>query len=260
MMTIIYGGLCLYVITTCFYVYRLFASGPRLEIWANRMLIFSLFTWLALFGGMGVIDEWTVSATQRWLWSSAWVLCLAFFVLRRNFNIDGAGSTVVGVATALTCLGIVSKHELSEPTTQFGGLLKAHIGLAFFGVTAFAFAAAVSALYLVQARALKRNPSATLQRRLPPLVTVDKLAFRAILTGFPFYTLAIFIGSVFAMSAETPSISLSYWGAVFSWIVYGFVLHVRVSLGWRGRRAAKFTIVGLIGIVVVLVQYSMRGV
>ena len=205
------------------------------------------------------MDEWTVSATQRWLWSSAWVLCLAFVILRRQFNIDGAGSTVVGLATALTCLGIVSKHAISEPTTQFSGLLKAHIGLAFFGVTAFAFAAAVSVLYLVQARALKKNPSATLQRRLPPLVTVDKLAYRAILTGFPFYTLALFIGSVFAMSAENPSISASYWGAMFSWVVYGFVLHVRVSLGWRGRRAALLTILGLVGIIVALVQYSMRG-
>ena len=64
------------------------------------------------------------------------------------------------------------------------------------------------------------------------------------------------------MSAETPSISLSYWGAVFLLDrLCRSLLHVRVSFGMaRSCRAAKFTIVGLIGIVVVLVQYSMRGV
>jgi HemX protein len=223
------------------------------------MLAMTLLVWLLVFAGLGVFDSWAVSATQRWLWSSAWVLSLVFFILRRRFDIDGSGSTVVGLSTVLTCLGTVSTQVISEPVTQYGGLLKFHIGLAFIGVTAFAFAGAISALYLVQARALKQSPSSTLQRRLPPLVTVDKLAFRAILIGFPFYTLALLIGSVFAMSAENPDISLSYWSSLFSWIIYGFILHVRVSLGWRGRRAAMLTLAGLVGIIVVLVQYSMRG-
>jgi ABC-type transport system involved in cytochrome c biogenesis permease subunit len=259
MTTLIYGGLCLYVITTCLYVYRLFSAGAQLDIWGNRILMVSLMAWLVIFGGLGVYDDWTVNATQRWLWSSAWGLSLAFFILRRRFNIDGAGSTIVGLSTVLTCLGIVSKHAIPEPVSHYVGLLKLHIGLAFFGVTAFAFAGAISALYLIQARALRHNPSSTLQRRLPPLVTVDKLAFRSILWGFPFYTLALLIGSVFAMSAEAQTISLSYWSALFSWLVYGFIIYVRVSLGWRGRRAAILTLSGLFGIIVVLVQYSMRG-
>lgn len=259
MTMLIYGGLCLYVITTCFYVYRLFAAGAQVDLWGSRMLMLTLLAWLGLFGGLGVYEHWTVNSTQRWLWSSAWGLSLAFYILRRRFNIDGAGSTIVGLSTVLTCLGIVSKHSISEPVAQYGGLLKIHIGLAFFGATAFAFAGAISALYLVQARALRQNPSSTLQRRLPPLVTVDKLAFQAILWGFPFYTLALLMGSVFAMSAEDPSVSLSYWSALFSWVVYGFILYVRVSLGWRGRRAALLTLSGLIGIIIVLVQYSLRG-
>ena len=255
----VYGGLCLYILTTVFYVCRLFSAGAQLDLWANRILAATLLTWLLILGGLGVFDSWAVSATQRWLWSSAWVLSLVFFILRRRFAIDGSGSTIVGLSTVLTCLGIMSTHAISEPVTHYGGLLKFHIGLAFIGVTAFAFAGAISALYLVQARALKQDPSSTLQRRLPPLVTVDKLAFRAILIGFPFYTLALLIGSVFAMSAESPYISLSYWSSLFSWVIYGFILHVRVSLGWRGRRASFLTLAGLVGIIIVLVQYSMRG-
>ena len=34
----------------------------------------------------------------------------------------------------------------------------------------------------------------------------------------------------------------------------------RVSLGWRGRRAAVGTLIGLFGIFVVLLQYAARGV
>ena len=255
----VYGGLCLYILTTVIYVCRLFTSGIKLARWANRLLATTLIVWLFIFGGLGVLESWTVSPTQRWLWSSAWVLSLVFFILGRRFDIDGSGSTIVGLSTVLTCLGSVSTHSISEPVTQYGGLLKFHIALAFTGVTAFAFAGAISALYLMQARALKQNPSSTLQRKLPPLVTVDKLAFRAILIGFPFYTLALLIGSVFAMSAENPYISLSYWSSLFSWVIYGVILHLRVSLGWRGRRASLLTLAGFVGIIIVLVQYSMRG-
>ena len=116
----VYGGLCLYILTTLFYTCRLFASGKQLNLWANRMLATTLIVWLLIFGGLGVNESWTVSSTQRWLWSSAWGLSLVFFILRRRFSIDGSGSTIVGLSTVLTCLGIVSKQAISEPVTQYG--------------------------------------------------------------------------------------------------------------------------------------------
>ena len=260
MTAIVYLGLTLYVLTTALYILRLFKASPKVEQWAGVMLISTLLIWLGIFAGLGTIDDWQVNPTQRWLWSSAWMLATAFGLLRRRFSIEGAGATIVGLATMLATLGFFAQNDVLNATERFGSLLRLHIGLAFIGVTAFAFAAAISILYLLQARGLKRDPSSTLQRRLPPLVTVDKLAFRAILVGFPFYTAALLLGAAFAISDEGNDISVSYWMSLLSWGIYAFILQVRVSMGWRGRRIAQLTIFALIGILAVLLQYSSRGV
>jgi len=259
MTEIVYLGLSLYVLATSLYLIRLFNAGEKIESAANLSLIATILVWLAVFAGLGMNADWEASSTQRWLWSSAWMLSVTFVLLRRRFQIDGAGSTVVGLAAVLAALGFFSTNGIANASEQYGALLKLHIALAFIGVTAFGFAAAVSVLYLLQARGLKKDPSSTLQRRLPPLVTIDKLSFRAILVGFPFYTGALLIGSAFAIGGQNLDISLSYWMSLFSWVIYAFILQVRVSLGWRGRRTAFLTIIGLIGIITVLLQYSTRG-
>ena len=209
MTTIVYAGLALYVLTTALYLYRLFKSHALIEAWANRLLVLSLCVWLVLFAGLGLLEDWSVNVTQRWLWSSAWLLGVSFLFLKRRFPMDAAGSTIVGLGTVLACLGLFSKPIASTSVLESGTLLKAHIALAFIGVTAFGFAAAVSAVYLLQARSLKQNPLSTLERRLPPLVMTDKLSFRATLFGFPFYTIALLIGTVFAMRNNEMQISFS---------------------------------------------------
>jgi ABC-type transport system involved in cytochrome c biogenesis permease subunit len=47
-----------------------------------------------------------------------------------------------------------------------------------------------------------------------------------------------------------------YWGwdpvetwSLISWLTYGLNLHLRVSLGWRGRRAAWLAIGSLFGVI-----------
>ena len=259
MMKLVYLGLSLYVVTTAIYLFRLFQASPKIERWANWSHIATLLIWLSIFAGIGLADSWQASSTQRWLWSSAWTLSLIFVLLRNRFRIDGAGSTIVGLATVLAALGFFSTAGFVAQNEELGLLLKLHIGLAFIGVTAFGFAGAVSVLYLLQARSLKLDPGSTLQRRLPALVTVDKLAFRSTVIGFPFYTGALLIGSAFAISDQSLSVSIGYWVSLFSWIIYAFILQVRVSLGWRGQRTAYLTIIGLIGIITVLLQYSTRG-
>jgi len=38
--------------------------------------------------------------------------------------------------------------------------------------------------------------------------------------------------------------------SLISWLTYGLYLHLRVTMGWRGKRAAWLAIVSLLGIVV----------
>ena len=82
--------------------------------------------------------------------------------------------------------------------------------------------------------------------RLPSLQTLDDLNYLCLSLGFPFLTLGIITGSIWAEYAWG-----SYWNwdpketwSLVTWLIYAALLHGRLTIGWRGRRAAYFSIIG----------------
>jgi len=101
-------------------------------------------------------------------------------------------------------------------------------------------------MYLLQDRMLKSKRFSPLYYRLPSLDTLDNINYRALSFGFPLMTLGIISGAAWAESVWG-----TYWSwdpketwALLTWFVYAALLHGRLSIGWRGRRAALFAIIG----------------
>ncbi len=87
---------------------------------------------------------------------------------------------------------------------------------------------------------------ADLERLLPNAEALDRLTYRTICLGFPLLTLMIAAGAYWANRTWG-----SYWSwdpketwAAITWLVYAGYLHMRITRGWRGRRAAYFAILG----------------
>jgi cytochrome c-type biogenesis protein CcsB len=87
---------------------------------------------------------------------------------------------------------------------------------------------------------------ADLERLLPSAETLDRITYRTICIAFPLLTLMIAAGAYWANRTWG-----SYWNwdpketwAAITWLVYAGYLHMRVTRGWRGRRAAYFAILG----------------
>ncbi|HWQ03478.1 MAG TPA: cytochrome c biogenesis protein CcsA [Candidatus Nitrosotenuis sp.] len=85
-----------------------------------------------------------------------------------------------------------------------------------------------------------------LERMLPEAETLDRLTYKTVGIGFPLLTLMIASGAYWANRTWG-----SYWSwdpketwALITWFVYAGYLHMRITRGWRGRRAAYFAIVG----------------
>ena len=83
--------------------------------------------------------------------------------------------------------------------------------------------------------------------RLPGAVTLDRVAHRTAVFGFPIWTFAVIAGAIWAESAWG-----RFWGwdpketwAFIAWVVYAAYLHARTTAGWRGRPAAWVNVVGL---------------
>lgn len=77
-------------------------------------------------------------------------------------------------------------------------------------------------------------------KRLPDLDTLDQLSYRLVAFVFPLWTFSVIAGAIWAESAWG-----RYWGwdpketwAFITWVAYAAYLHARVTIGWRGRRAA----------------------
>jgi ABC-type uncharacterized transport system permease subunit len=126
--------------------------------------------------------------------------------------------------------------------------LTVHIVLVLLGYAALLFTAVASVLYLFQERELKAKKPRKFYYRLPPLGTLDDLISKSMAVGFALITLAVIAGSTWAFielkSAwiEQPKIAISF----FTWGVYLALVCLRVSAGWRGRKAAIMT-VALVG-------------
>ncbi|NKQ57031.1 c-type cytochrome biogenesis protein CcsB [Amycolatopsis sp. K13G38] len=96
-----------------------------------------------------------------------------------------------------------------------------------------------SVLYLVR--------SARPRTKLPESSTLDRLAYRATVVGFPLFTFAVICGAVWAESAWG-----RFWGwdpkevtSFVAWLIYAAYLHARATAGWRGTRAAVLNVLGL---------------
>ena len=90
-------------------------------------------------------------------------------------------------------------------------------------------------------------PSRRVWDRLPSAATLDELAYRTTAFGFPIWTFAIIAGAIWAQAAWG-----RYWGwdpketwSFISWTIFAAYLHARATAGWRGRRAAWLSLLGL---------------
>jgi cytochrome c-type biogenesis protein CcsB len=87
-----------------------------------------------------------------------------------------------------------------------------------------------------------------LEMMMPPAEKLDRLTYKTIGIAFPLLTLMIASGAYWANRTWG-----SYWSwdpketwALITWLVYAGYLHMRITRGWRGRRAAYFAIIGFI--------------
>ncbi|MEE2787437.1 MAG: cytochrome c biogenesis protein CcsA [Myxococcota bacterium] len=247
-------------VTTCVYLGDLWRRQEKTSSLPHWLYAGALAYWLVVFV-IGALHYNLCVGIKPWLITSAWTLGVVYLLVLRRFPIGALGSFIAALSTILTSFALFG-HPVERPMlgdSWHQSVLWIHIAMAFLGLTAFAFASSVSILYLIEARMLKLKRHNTLRRRLPPLDTLDRLAFRSILAGFPLYTIALLLGSMRAFGQDAHVLKPAYVFAFVSWVIYGGVLQARLMAGWRGRRAAVLTLFGFVAAFIVVVSYSFGG-
>ena len=179
----------------------------------------------------------------------AWCITGIFLLFDLRYGLAILGAFLSPLALLLMVIGNAVPRQLAQPSPMLDSWwFPIHISLAFLGNAIFAVAFIAGLMYLVQERMLKNKRLSALFFRLPSLDTLDTLNYRCLTWGFPLMTMGIISGAAWAHSAWG-----SYWRwdpketwALISWFVYAALLHGRLAIGWRGRRAALLAIIGFL--------------
>ena len=178
---------------------------------------------------------------------SAFAIVCVFLGFELRYNLRVLGAFVAPLAFLFAMFASLLPGEVRTLAPALNSYwLPVHVMLLFFGNAVFAVAFGAGIMYLLMERELKRKKLGALFKRLPSLNVLDAINYRCLTIGFPLLTLGIITGSIWAEYAWG-----SYWSwdpkevwSLVTWLLYAALLHGRMTVGWRGRKAAILAIVG----------------
>lgn len=116
-----------------------------------------------------------------------------------------------------------------------------HVSLAMIAYSAFAAGAGAGLTFMAKHYTRGRVAAA-----LPSEAAIEEFMFRAVAIGFPFVTLVLITGAIWAQEAWTRAWSWDpkeVW-ALITWLTYAAYLHVRVQKGVRNITMAWLSLIG----------------
>jgi cytochrome c-type biogenesis protein CcsB len=170
------------------------------------------------------------------------------------------GAVIAPLAFLLTLTGFLVSSGVRElPPSLRSVWLPVHVTLAFLGNAVFALAFATSLVYLFEDNRLKAKRPSGLRRLFPSLERLDELNYRLLVWGFPFLTLGIVTGAIWAhlVWGQFWSWEARETWSLITWLLYAALLHGRIAGEWRGRRAAALTILGFAFLVMSFVSVNL---
>jgi len=254
-------ALSIYLIATVMYLLYLFNMREGMAK-TGRILTIAGFVvhTLAILVRYVEAGHFPVISLYESMWFFTWATILVYLICDYRSHIPSLGSFVLPLASVslMYSLALPSHIEPLNPALQsaWRGI---HTVSAFLGYGTFAVAFCLAIIYLIQEHQLKRKKPGAFYYRLPSLEVLDFLSHKILSFGFPCLTIAIITGAMWASKAWG-----SYWSwdpketwSLITWFIYAALIHTRVAVGWRGRKAAYLAIIGFIFILFTFLGVSL---
>lgn len=173
----------------------------------------------------------------------AWIIALASIVIGLRNRLEYIGLIVFPVCIVSIVLALVFPATHIRPL-DMSLLLEIHILLSILAYCLLSLAGLLALILAAQDYQLHQRKTGTLADKLPPLQTTETLMFRIITMGFILLTLALISGFMFAEDWFNHKILFS----CIAWCVFLVLLTGRHLAGWRGRLAIRWTLAGIIAL------------
>jgi cytochrome c-type biogenesis protein CcsB len=175
------------------------------------------------------------------------LITLLFLLAYWRYKFESLAVFVFPIVFVLTFIASLG-HPVETWTSSAlrSSWLFVHVVLALLGYAALFLTCVAAVMYLIQERELKSKKPRAFYYRLPPLGALDDLSYKTMAIGFVLITMGLITGLAWAFVE---------WGtrwkvdskiilAFVTWGVYLAMIFTRWTVGWRGRKAAYFAIVG----------------
>jgi cytochrome c-type biogenesis protein CcsB len=174
--------------------------------------------------------------------TGALAFVLAYLAALRKYDLRWLGlfisfSALLTLGTAITLLYRESAPLVPALNSTW---LVIHVIAAIISGGIFLLANIVAGAYLYLENAESKGGRPAWAYRVPSIDVLDQLSYRLVAFVFPLWTFSVIAGAIWAEAAWG-----RYWGwdpketwAFITWVAYAAYLHARVTVGWRGKRAA----------------------
>jgi cytochrome c-type biogenesis protein CcsB len=210
--------------------------------------------------GLGVrtvqAGHWPLANTYEFTLIFLWGTVSVYLLLERVTDTRAGGAFVLPIACLIgTYAWILTPATAQAPQPLLPALrsiwLLLHTVTAAVGYGGFTASCGAGLMVLI------KETGFGLADRLPSLREMDAYNYRAVAFGYPWMSLAIITGAIWAQVAWG-----NYWSwdiketwALMVWLIYTLFFHARVTKGWRGRPTAIISIVGFL-----MVLFTFLGV
>lgn len=189
----------------------------------------------------------------------SWLIVGLFLLMQYRIASPIFGAMAVPIASVLMLYCSTLSYQIREPLVPVlkSWWLPIHVSFAVVGNCIFALMAIGGLMYILQERLIKTKRIGRFHKLLPSLETLDTMNRHGLPFGFFLLTVGIISGALWAGSVWG-----FYWSwdpketwSLITWFAYAAMVHQRLVLGWRGKRAAVLAIAGFC-----LVMFTFLGV
>ena len=152
---------------------------------------------------------------------------------------------IVAYPIAAACAIAFGLHAHGAPAAAPEWQIALHVVLALLAFATLFIAALIAIMLEVQERALRRRRIAEVMRAFPPLSLVEGLLFHLIAAGFVLLSATVLTGMLFIHDWFAQHLVHKTVLTLAAWLIFGALLFGHRRWGWRGIRAARFTLAGI---------------
>lgn len=206
------------------------------------------------------LGHFAVTMSPEALSFFVWILVVTYLVIQLRLKLRILGSFVSPLAVVFMLISTLLPVRIIPQTGILqSGWVVLHVTTLFLANALFALAFSAGVMYLLQERQIKHKSFGYLYSRLPSLERLDEINYYCLMVGFFLMTGGLVTGFGYASLVWG---SPWHWDpkeifSLLTWFFYAILLHERLAVGWRGRRAAWLAIFGFSAVLITFLGVNL---